>query len=102
MLFKYSIIISSFILITTEALFNNPLKKLKQKSKESFNKKFGRDKSWHFLGFDLTEYPGTNEQYRQLNKEKWSKYYNCLNSKNLPTTSVTPEAIETIEGGSIT
>lgn len=100
MLYKYTIFLS--IILSATALFSNPLKKLKQKSKDAFNKKFGRDKTWHFLGFDLTEYPGTNEKYRQINEEKWTKYYNCLNAKNQRTDSVIPEAVEIIEGASIT
>ncbi|XP_064211797.1 uncharacterized protein LOC103314839 [Tribolium castaneum] len=102
MLLPYVLIILG--LCPCEAIFSNALKKLKQKSKEAYKKKFGKDKTWHFLGFDLTEYPGTNEKYRQLNKDKWGDYYACLEEQNSNVGhdfSVTPEAVQVVESGSV-
>lgn len=96
------IIISTQFLCLNEALFSNALKKLKQKSKEAYKKKFGKDKTWHFLGYDLTEYPGTNEKYRQINKDKWSDYYACLKEQDANhDSSLTPEAVQVVESSSI-
>jgi hypothetical protein len=99
-----TVLVFSQIVPPTHTIFSNALKKLKQKSKEAYKKKFGKDKTWHFLGFDLTEYPGTNEKYRQMNKEKWDDYYGCLEAQNTNLGrdfSVTPEAVQVVESSSI-
>lgn len=75
------------------------------KAKELYTKHFGKDKSWHFLGYDATEYPGTDENLRRINREKWEKYYECLIKQNQSLTnhgSIIPEAILAFEGESVT
>lgn len=102
-LFLLKILIIFHCVGHTEALFNGALKKLKQKAKNAYNKKFGKDKTWHFLGHDLTEYPGTNAKYRAINKEKWDDYYACLTAldDSMANQAITPEAIQGIEASSI-
>ena len=98
------ILIFTLLVSPANPIFSNALKKLKQKSKEAYKKKFGKDKTWHFLGHDLTEFPGTNENYRQINKEKWDEYYACLMAQNTNlgrTMSITPESLQIFESTSV-
>ncbi|KAL3286825.1 hypothetical protein HHI36_001315 [Cryptolaemus montrouzieri] len=80
------------------------LEDIKQRAKEKFRKRYGSQGTENFLGHDLSEYPGTTEYFRNLNKEKWSSYYECLAAQenNLGHhQSVTPVAIAALEGGSV-
>lgn len=89
----------------TEALFKNNLQQIKEKAKNYYKSKFGKDKTWKFLGYDPMEYPGNNDIYRKKNREKWEEYYECLRQqdKNIREHgSVVPEAILSFEGGSVT
>lgn len=98
------IIFYSTIILNVNALFGSSLKKLKDKASNLYKSKFGKDKTWSFLGHDLTEYPGTNEKYIVLNEEKWEEYYKCLGAQNENLgkyLSVTPEALLGFEGNSV-
>lgn len=71
------------------------------KAKAYYKSQFGKDKTWHFLGYDVSEYPGANAEYRKINKEKWNEYYECLKIQNDNLgvhRSVTPEAVQAFEG----
>lgn len=83
---------------------SSPFKTLKEKAKEVYKKNFKKDKTWHFLGFDNTEYPGTNSEYRKIQAEKWDRYYNCLNSQSTSFKSkmgAVPEALLAFQGSFI-
>lgn len=96
-------LIAQFLL--TEALFKNNLKQIKEKAKNYYKSKFGKDKTWKFLGYDPAEYPGNNDKYRSENRQKWEEYYDCLRQQDTNIGehgSVVPEAILGFEGGSVT
>lgn len=88
----------------SEEIFGSKMKKLKQKAKQMYNKKFGKDKTWHFLGHDAAEFPGANEKFRMINEEKWQDYYDCLTEQKASLgskKSLIPKAVLTFEGGSV-
>ncbi|XP_044744457.1 Ig-like V-type domain-containing protein FAM187A [Coccinella septempunctata] len=92
-----------FILIINSCFggWRDVLKDIKQKAKEKYQI---RQKTTNFLGYDPSEYPGSNEHYRKLNKEKWDIYYECLlaQEKNLGIhRSASPVAIAALEGTSV-
>lgn len=85
-------------------LQNKHLNKIKEKAKKYYKSKFGKDKSWQFLGYDITEYPGANSKYRDIHRQKWEEYYNCLaeQKKNIGQHgSATPEAVLGFKGGTV-
>lgn len=89
----------------THALFKTNLKDIKEKAKKYYKSKFGKDKTWKFLGYDVSEYPGSNDKYRKENQQKWEEYYDCLREQDTNIGehgSVVPEAILGFEGGSAT
>lgn len=89
----------------TSALFKTNLKQIKKKAKTYYKSKFGKDKTWKFLGYDVSEYPGSNDKYRHENRQKWEEYYDCLRQQDQNIGqhgSVVPEAILGFEGGSAT
>lgn len=101
---KKTVIITIFVIPFAFGLFESSLKKIKNKAKNIYKSKFGKDKTWHYLGYDLSEYPGTNEKFRQKNREKWNEYYECLKTqeKHLgEELSITPEALLAFETNSI-
>lgn len=56
-------------------------------------------------GYEQSEYPGSNNKYREENREKWNDYYQCLKSQadNLNSQrTVTPEAILGFETSFVT
>ncbi|VEN61614.1 unnamed protein product [Callosobruchus maculatus] len=92
------------IISSSEALFGNPMKKLKEKASSIFKTKFGKGKALHFLGHDLSEYPASNSEYIKVNKAKWEEYYQCLRKQNESlgsSLSATPEAVLGFEGHNI-
>lgn len=99
-----TVLLTIIIFHSQAANFKDALKNIKNKAVQLYKNKYGKDKSWHFLGQDPTEYPGTNEKYLKINKQKWDIYYECLDveNKNLgKQLSVTPEAIVAFEGSNI-
>lgn len=99
-----TIIITSIVIIQTNGLFKKNLNKIKEKAKQYYKNKFGRDKSWQFLGYDITEYPGANSHYREIHKQQWDEYYKCLEEQkeNIGQHgSATPEAVVGFEGGTV-
>lgn len=88
----------------SEEFFKSSIQKLKEKAQKIYKSKFGKDKTWHFLGHDASEYPGSNHKYLQLNKQKWNEYYDCLqkrkDSLGLAKT-ITPEALQGFIGYSV-
>lgn len=106
--FKINFILLTFLLIDvnfTLALFGSDhLKKIKEKAKKYYKKKFGKDKTWTFLGYDITQYPGANEKYRQIHRKEWEVYYTCLKEQNDNLGehgSAIPEAVLGFEGGTV-
>lgn len=88
----------------TQAIFGDRFKKLKNKAKSFFKSKFGKGQALHFLGHDVSEYPGANDKYRKMNEQKWQDYYDCLKFQedNLGAQKTTvPEAIQSFAGGSV-
>lgn len=88
----------------TEAFFDDKLKKIKEKAKKYYKKKFGKEKSWTFLGYDITQYPGANEKYRAIHRKEWEEYYTCLKEQNDNLGehgSAIPEAVLGFEGGTV-
>lgn len=95
--FLASLALICIILIPgAQPLFKSNLKKAKM----FYKKKFGKGKL-NYLGHDESEYPGTNADYRNVNRQKWQEYYDCLGDFRLNlgySKSVIPLAIEAIEG----
>lgn len=84
-----------------QAGWRDVLKDIKQKAKEKFK---NQQSTKNFLGYDQSEFPGTNDHFRKLNKEKWDTYYECLKAQenNLGHhQSMGPVAIAALEGGSV-
>lgn len=104
---KLLLTISIFLYIylpSGEALFKTNLKAIKEKAKKYYKSKFGKDKTWKFLGYDVAEYPGSNDKYRAENRQKWEEYYQCIQEQDRNIGkhgSVVPEAILGFEGGSV-
>lgn len=99
---KFLLTIGIFPFVT-DAFLKTNLKDITEKAKKYYKSKFGKDKTWKFLGYDVSEYPGSNDKYRNENKQKWEEYYECLRQqdKNIGEHgSVVPEAILGFEGGS--
>ncbi|XP_018318660.1 uncharacterized protein LOC108732390 isoform X2 [Agrilus planipennis] len=70
--------------------------KLTEKAKAYYKTKYGKDSSTHFLGYDITEYPGRNAEYKKIHRKKWEKYYSCLQDQEDSFGnhgSATPEAV---------
>lgn len=89
----------------TAGLFKTNLKQIKEKAKHYYKSKYGKDKTWKFLGYDPSEFPGSNDKYRNGNRQKWDEYYECLRQQDANIGehgSVVPEAVLGFEGGSIT
>lgn len=86
------------------ALFGDKLSGIKEKAHKYYKIKLEKDKTWQFLGYDISEYPGANEKYRDIHKKQWEEYYNCLREQNSNLGmhgSATPEAVLGFEGGTI-
>ncbi|CAG9766407.1 unnamed protein product [Ceutorhynchus assimilis] len=84
--------------------FSSSINKLKQKAKQAYKKRFGKDSAINIWGQQKSEYPGANQQLRAENRQKWHEYYECLiaQSKNLNNQkTITPEAIIGFETASI-
>lgn len=84
--------------------FNKVLNSAISHAKNLYKSRFTKDKSWHFLGYDPTEYPRTNERYQKLHREKWQEYYDCLLKQEEELKyhgSMIPEAVLAIEGESV-
>lgn len=97
-----AVAIATTIILQTDCFLNKNLNKIKEKAKQYYKSKFQKDKSWQFLGYDITEYPGANSKYRDIHKQKWEEYYSCLlqQKKNIGQHgSTTPEAVLGFEGG---
>lgn len=76
-----------------------------KKAKDFYKKKYHKDKTWQFLGYDKTEYPGTDQQLLNLNREKWNTYYDCLKKQEDSLEnhgSIIPEAVLAFEDQLIT
>lgn len=100
-----SITLCLLIVKGTDALWKPNFKQLKEKAKKYYKSKFHKDKTWKFLGYDTAEYPGANDEYRNMNREKWDEYYKCLRRQDSDIGehgSAIPEAVVGFEGGSIT
>lgn len=92
-------------IIFVDTLFKTNINQLKEKAKNYYKSKFGKDKTWKFLGYDPAEFPGSNDKYRTGNQQKWEEYYECLRKQDSNIGehgSVVPEAILGFEGGSVT
>lgn len=99
-----AVAIAATLIIQTNCFLSKNLKNIKEKAKQYYKSKFQKDKSWQFLGYDVTEYPGTNSKYREIHRQKWEEYYSCLHEQkqNLgPHGSATPEAVLGFEGGTV-
>ncbi|CAH1176230.1 unnamed protein product [Phaedon cochleariae] len=91
------------ILHITDALFGKSLKKLREKATGIYRKK-NKGKPLNYLGYDQTEYPGTNPKKIQIHQQKWNDYYTCLKAQNESLgkyQAVTPEAILAFDGNNI-
>lgn len=85
--------------------FRSKINDLIKKAKEFYRKQFHKDKTWHFLGYDKTEYPGTDEKLLNVNREKWQEYYDCLKKQEDSLEnhgSIIPEALLAFQGQLIT
>lgn len=96
-----------FLSVFTESSsfnFRQKLNKAIENGKSFYKSKYGKDKTWHFLGHDASEYPGTDEELRKIQMEKWDDYYVCLakQENNIGEHgSVIAEAVLAFEGESI-
>lgn len=96
--FLFSIV---FIIATCLGGFLNSWKKIKELASKTHKTK---NKALNFLGYEKSEYPGTNEEYLEINREKWATYYQCLQDQNDHLgkyLTVSPEAILGFEGNYI-
>lgn len=97
------IIILNGIIGTRAFGFKSRMKGVKEKAKEYFKSGFGK-KTLNFLGLESSDYPGTNPEYRKINKDKWQIYYDCLGERKQEIASlhtVPPEAKIAVVGGYI-
>lgn len=88
---------------SNELFKNRYMSNLKEKAKNYYKSKFGK-KGLNFLGYDMSEYPGSSKLYKKENKDKWDEYYTCLNMQkdNLGYhKAFTPEAVQRTEGNSV-
>lgn len=107
MLINYNLLV--LVLLTVNSIqcfkFRAKIKDTISKAKELYKKKFLKDKTWHFLGYDKTEYPGTDKGMLKINVGKWNEYYACLKKQENSLEnhgSIIPEAIVAYEGQLIT
>lgn len=91
------------ILRESDAGFKSRMKGVQNMAKDYFKTKFGKN-SKNILGIETSEYPGTNPEYRKINKEKWQIYYDCLEMQKSAISAqntLTPEAVVAVEAGYI-
>lgn len=84
--------------------FREKLNQAVSKAKSIYKNRFGKDKTWHFLGHDKSEYPGADKAMRKIQADKWEEYYECLKKQENnfgKHGSIIPEAVLALEGESI-
>ncbi|XP_045468451.1 Ig-like V-type domain-containing protein FAM187A [Harmonia axyridis] len=95
------IIVFISIIHSSHEGWRDVLKDIKEKAKQKLR---NQQSTKNYLGYDLSEYPGTNDHFRKLNKEKWDLYYECLKAQenNLGHhQSINPIAIAALESASV-
>lgn len=75
--------------------------KLRNKAKKIMKKKSGEEL---FLDVNELEYPGSNETLRDVHREQWLEYYECLKEKYARTgmkKTIYPTALMALEGTTV-
>lgn len=84
--------------------FQHVLNKAKARANSLYKKSEYGNENMHFLGYDRSEYPGTNADRRRRQAAKWEEYYSCLRQQESNIGkygSIIPEAVLALEGESI-
>lgn len=100
-----TLLYKSFLLVLSahfaQALFKHRMQGVQEKAKGYFKSQFGKS-SMNFMGLESSDYPGTNAEYRKINRDKWQVYYECLALRQRALEqhhTIPPEAKVAVVGG---